>query len=274
MHSAVDFAQVSILVPSYNPGEFFEPAIRSALKQLRPGDEIVIQDAGSTDGTQDIIGVLSQEDSRVKAVVEPDQGQSDALNRALARATGNWVLWLNADDILLDGALDAVHAAVTDSTAFTVLTGDHQLLRAAGDVVDTYKGRPIETRTLLKSSTCASFSGSVLIRTSFLRELGGFETDLHCTMDYSLQFRIAAANPTQRSVDSPIGALRFHDASKSANLWKTFIKESFQLRMRYSTSASDRILGLVGTAEQLLSFLVFKIRLTPTYRRLRGVVSS
>lgn len=266
--------RVSILVPSYNPGQYFEPAIRSALGQLGPDDEIVIQDACSTDGTLALIEALSAEDARVKPVVERDGGQSDALNRALDRAVGDWVIWLNADDILLDGALSAVRSALEQSAAPTVLTGDHQLLRAGGEVVDNYKGRPIEIRTLLGSSTCASFSGSVVIRTDFLRDLGGFETDLHCTMDYSLQFRIAAAAPTQLAIDVPIGALRFHDASKSANLWKTFISESFRLRMRYARSARDRALGMMGTAEQLLSFLVFRIRLTPTYRKLRGVVST
>ncbi|UCZ91851.1 glycosyltransferase [Gordonia sp. WA4-43] len=266
--------RVSVLVPSFNPGEYFEPAIRSALHQLGPADEIVIQDACSTDGTQAVIEALSAEDTRVKAVIERDGGQSDALNRALARAAGNWILWLNADDVLLDGALDAIRSALAESTVPAVLTGDHQLLRSGGDVVDTYKGRPIETRTLLRRSTCASFSGSVVMGTDFLRDLGGFETDLHCTMDYSLQFRIAAAAPKQHSIDVPIGALRFHDASKSANLWKTFVTESFRLRVRYATSMRDRFLGLMGTAEQLLSFLVFRVRLTPTYRRLRDVVSN
>lgn len=264
--------RVSILVPSFNPGAHFEPAIRSALDQMGPHDEILIQDAGSTDGTQDLIAAFAESDPRVKAVIEADDGQSDALNRALARSDGHWVLWLNADDVLVEGALAAVRAAVDDSSGATVLTGDHQLLRAAGEVVGTYRGRPIETRTLLRRSTCASFSGSVVMRRDYLESLGGFDTDLHCTMDYSLQFRIAETAPVQHSIPVPIGALRFHDASKSANLWRTFLAESFRLRQRFATSPTDRLLGLVGTVEQLASFLVFRIRLTPAYRRVRGVL--
>ncbi|AFR47713.1 glycosyltransferase [Gordonia sp. KTR9] len=269
---STETVRVSILVPSFNPGAHFEPAIRSALRQLSALDEILIQDAGSTDGTQNLIAALVEADPRVKAVVESDEGQSDALNRALARAGGQWVLWLNADDVLVEGALAAVRAAVRDSPGATVLTGDHQLLRAGGEVVGNYHGKPIETRTLLRRSTCASFSGSVIIRRDYLESLGGFDKHLHCTMDYSLQFRIAETAPEQRSMPVPIGALRFHDASKSANLWRTFLVESFRLRMRYATSPADRLLGLVGTVEQLASFLVFRIRLTPGYRRLRGVL--
>ncbi|WP_439031906.1 glycosyltransferase [Gordonia terrae] len=262
----------SILVPSYNPGAYFGPAIESALRQMSADDEILIQDAGSTDGTQDIIAALAAEDPRVRAVVESDDGQSDALNRALARATGHWVIWLNADDLLIEGALPAIRAAAIETPDASVLTGDHQLLRAGGDVVGTFDGKPIEKRTLLRRSTCASFSGSVVVRRDLLDALGGFENDLHCTMDYSLQFRLAAVAPRQRALPVPIGALRFHDASKSANLWRTFLGESFRLRMRYAESGTDRVLGIVGTAEQLASFLVFRIRLTPTYRRLRGAV--
>lgn len=269
---SVETVSISVLVPSFDPGAHFEPAIRSALRQLGPHDEILVQDAGSTDGTQDLIAALAETDPRVKAVIEADEGQSDALNRALARATGQWVLWLNADDVLVEGALVAIRAAVRTSPGATVLTGDHQLLRAAGDVVGTYRGKPIETRTLLRRSTCASFSGSVIIRRDYLESLGGFDKHLHCTMDYSLQFRIAETAPQQQSMPVPIGALRFHDASKSANLWRTFLAESFRLRLRYATSPTERLLGLLGTAEQLVSFLVFRIRLTPGYRRLRGVL--
>ncbi|UCZ89427.1 glycosyltransferase [Gordonia sp. WA4-43] len=269
---SVETVSISVLVPSFDPGAHFEPAIRSALRQLGPHDEIVIQDAGSTDGTQDLIAALAETEPRVKAVIEADEGQSDALNRALARATGQWVLWLNADDVLVEGAIVAIRAAIRESPGTTVLTGDHQLLRAAGDVVGTYRGKPIETRTLLRRSTCASFSGSVIIRRDYLESLGGFDKHLHCTMDYSLQFRIAETAPVQQSMPVPIGALRFHDASKSANLWRTFLAESFRLRLRYATSPTERLLGLLGTAEQLVSFLVFRIRLTPGYRRLRGVL--
>jgi len=272
MPQLVDTVTFSILVPSFNPGSYFEHAIRSALHQMGAADEIIVQDACSTDGTQDVLAALVAEDPRITAVIEKDGGQSDALNRALARATGQWVIWLNADDILLDGALPAVRAALRESTDAWVLTGDHQLLRADGDVAGTLRGRPIDTRTLLRRSTCASFSGSVILRRDFLTELGGFETELHCTMDYSLQFRIAEAVPRQQQISVPIGALRFHDASKSANLWRTFLGESFRLRMRYAGSVTERALGVFGTVEQALSFLVFRIRLTPTYRRWRGVL--
>src|SRR5258705_278577 len=102
----------SILVPSFNAAPFVERAMRSALSQMGPDDELLVQDAGSTDGTLDILRRLENEDSRLKLVVESDRGQSDALNLALARAKPSWVVWLNSDDVVLPGGLDAVRDAI------------------------------------------------------------------------------------------------------------------------------------------------------------------
>jgi glycosyltransferase involved in cell wall biosynthesis len=236
-------------------------------------DELIVQDGGSTDGSADILRDLSSRDPRVKFESAPDDGQSDALNRGLARATGDWIVWLNADDVLLDNALDSSRDALSKTGEMTaVLTGNHEILRASGDRVDTYRGYPIETETLLKRSTCASFSGSVIVRRSFLCGIGGFDNSLACTMDYALQLRIAQETPEQIAIGTPIGALRFHDTSKSANLWKTFLRESLVLRMRYADTPRRRALAFRGLGEQALSFMFFRVRLMPGYRKVRRAI--
>lgn len=256
----------SILVPSYNPGRYFRSAIESALTQLGDEDEVVIQDACSSDGTADVIREFEQRDSRVRVVIEKDFGQSDALNRALERAKCDWTIWLNADDVLLPGALDALRGAIKGAPTVDIISGDHQILRAEGEPVDTYRGHELARSYLLKTG-CASFSGSIAVRTDILRELGGFRRDLHCTMDYELQFRLVESARPQTHINVPIGALRFHDVSKTGTLWKGFIKESFMLRMANAHTVADRVRGLRGSALQLASIPVFKLRLTPGYRR-------
>ncbi|MGB6247091.1 MULTISPECIES: glycosyltransferase [Gordonia] len=263
----------SILVPSFNPGRYLAEAMSSALDQLGPHDEILVQDACSTDGSQELLRRLAATDSRLRPVFAADDGQSDALNRALSRASGTWTIWLNADDVLCAGALAGVRAALADRPDLQVLTGDHRLLRADGEVIDDFDGRPIELDTLLRRSTCASFSGSVVARTDFLRDLGGFDTALNCTMDYELQYRIARARPRQAAVPVRIGALRLHDASKTGTLWRTFLTEAHRLRMGNAATARQRALGWIGTGEQAASVVVFGLRQTAGYRRLRRAVS-
>jgi glycosyltransferase involved in cell wall biosynthesis len=258
----------SILMPSYNPGEYLEAAIESALSQLSDDDEIVVQDARSTDGSAEYLTKLGEVEPRVMTVIEKDDGQSDALNRALARATNPWVIWLNADDILLASSLAALRDAVRRNPDVDVVIGGHHHIRADGSLVDTYRGKAFDISKMLRWG-CAAFSGSILMRTEFLNKIGGFETEFNTVMDLALQLRMAEAQPRQMVIATPIGALRFHEASKTANLWPQFVRESHSVRMRYAVGARERLSGYIGTALHWAIWPFIRIRLTPSYRSLR-----
>jgi glycosyltransferase involved in cell wall biosynthesis len=87
--------KVSIITPSFNYSQFLSTAIQSTLHDPRNGStdiEHVVMDGGSSDGT---LAVLEEfPDTRLKWRTEPDAGQSDALNKALAVADGNIIGWL------------------------------------------------------------------------------------------------------------------------------------------------------------------------------------
>src|SRR4029079_2383538 len=77
---------VSIVTPSFRSGEFLERTLTSVLDQHYPELEFVVQDGGSDDETAD---VLEQYGNQLTAVVvEPDEGQADAINRGFARSSG------------------------------------------------------------------------------------------------------------------------------------------------------------------------------------------
>jgi glycosyltransferase involved in cell wall biosynthesis len=258
----------SILVPSYNAAPFVERAMRSALDQMGPDDELLIQDAGSTDGTLDILRRLENEDSRLKLVVERDRGQSDALNLALARAKPSWVVWLNSDDVVLPGGLDAVREAIINNPGADIICAATSMIREDDSVVEYWPGHEIETKRLMRQG-CYTFSGSIIMRDTTLRALGGLGVEFWCAMDFDLQMRIAQSGYRQITIPAAVGALRFHEGSKSANLWKTFIRESYHIRMNYSRSLRERLYGFWGFAWQLAAVPVFRTRLTPGYRKIR-----
>src|SRR5215210_6783337 len=104
-------------MPSLNHGRFIDAAIASALGQKGADLELIIQDGGSTDETAEV--VRSFDDERIIYDSEPDRGQSHAINMALERASGDWVVWLNADDLLASDALRAVAG---------LLQGDHEVI--------------------------------------------------------------------------------------------------------------------------------------------------
>lgn len=263
----------SILVPSYNPAPFFETAMRSALDQMGPDDELLIQDAGSTDGSEEIIVELARADQRVKPVIEPDDGQADAFNRALARAKPSWVIWMNADDVLLPGALDGLRKAILEQPAADLFYGGSHIIREDGTSVDFFPGRRMDLQKLLRQGP-TSFSGSIVMREATLRELGGIKTELQCVMDYELQMRIAQSNLRQFNVPFAIGALRFHEGSKSANLWKTFLKEAYDIRMQYSRTPTEKLYGLWGSAWHALELPLIRMRHAPAYRRFRRLLPA
>ena len=89
----------SIIIATMNVEALLQRAIVSVLTQIYPDYEIIVQDGGSTDGTLEI---LRRCKSRVDWVSEPDAGVYDAWNKALVRATGDWAIFLGADDFFLD----------------------------------------------------------------------------------------------------------------------------------------------------------------------------
>ena len=94
----------SIITPSYNYARYVRECIESVKNQEGATFEHIIQDAGSTDGTLDILHSYPH----LKLHVEKDSGMSEGINRGFRKARGKWVMWLNTDDRLLPGALAAV----------------------------------------------------------------------------------------------------------------------------------------------------------------------
>ncbi|MCM0668645.1 glycosyltransferase family 2 protein [Flavobacterium tyrosinilyticum] len=102
------YPKISIVTPSYNQGQFLEDTILSVLGQRYPNLEYLIYDAASTDNSVEIIKKYEKELSYW--VSEKDKGQGDAINKGFTRATGEILMWLNSDDILLPNILNFVAA--------------------------------------------------------------------------------------------------------------------------------------------------------------------
>lgn len=222
-------ARISVIVPSYNSGAFLREALTSALSQDPPPYEVLVQDGGSTDGTLDILRSFGEQ---VAWISEPDNGQADAINRALARTTGDVVLLLNADDAILPGSMAAATAAFEEDHGLAFAYGDFDMMDGAGALMRAYRSSPYSWERVYARG-CYIFSGSMFVRRQVLTEVGGYDASLRACMDLDLLLRLGAAGRS-RHLGMTIGQFRMHEASKSSTIGLVFLREGFRVRRRYA----------------------------------------
>ncbi|MEX5300227.1 glycosyltransferase [Kocuria sp. CPCC 205292] len=260
-------------MPSYNSQTYINEAINSAVKEMSDFDELLVQDGQSTDETLSLLAAYEAQYDQVQVESGPDKGQSDALNKALMRATGDYVVWLNSDDVLLPGSLAALRAHIEKSDNMPSLVfGGHQVLRADGSVIGSYMPPRLERHKLMLRG-CYVFSGSVAISRSLLLESGGFANQFDYCMDLDLFFRLL-----DKSADSPlnvpeyIGALRWHDESKSGDAGYRFVGDGWKVRGMYARSSFDHVARIGAALVQSFALFATPVRHSVLYSKLRGKV--
>ena len=117
-----DAPRLTVLIPSWNAASTIERALASVLDEGEVPLECVVIDDGSTDGTGDVVQAVADRDPRVILIRLPDNlGVSKARNRGLAVARGEWLAFLDADDRLLPGGIDALLRPTTDPDVLVVV---------------------------------------------------------------------------------------------------------------------------------------------------------
>jgi glycosyltransferase involved in cell wall biosynthesis len=186
-------AVVSVIIPCYNQAHFLSEAIESALAQTYRPLEIVVVDDGATDSTFEVATAYAE----ARCVRQPNQGLAAARNAGLRASRGEYVVFLDADDRLLAGALHA-GAAVLDAhpdAAFTA--GRHRRIAADGSPLPVLHRPRIERDhyVSLVHRCWIAMPAVVMHRRSVLEAVGAFDTTLACAEDYDLYLRLARRFP-------------------------------------------------------------------------------
>ena len=216
--TATGAVDLSILTPSYQYAQFIEDSLASVAEQQGITIEHIVQDACSTDGTLD---VLRRWDGRVRWRSEPDEGQSDALNRALGLARGRWVAWLNADEFYLPGGLERLVRA-GDRDDADVVYGDTVFVDAEG-ALERLVPQHAFSGFILRSYGPFIGTESVIFRRETLGEQP-IDVSFRRMMDWELFLRMLRDGRRFRYVPVPVGAFRAHDVRVTASERRGFFE--------------------------------------------------
>jgi glycosyltransferase involved in cell wall biosynthesis len=171
--------KISILTPSFNSAPYIDRAIRSVLVQDYANWEHIIMDGGSTDGTLDIL----KKYPHLIWISEKDSGQSDAMNKAFQKSTGQLIIYLNADDEFHPGLFSVFISGFKKHPSSDILVGDLKVNKM-GTI--SIRKPSIELGQILDFST-GSFPGNPVAycyKRSLQEKIGPFPLDNHYTMDY------------------------------------------------------------------------------------------
>jgi len=207
-----ELPRVSIVTPSYNQARFLEQTIQSVLEQDYPNLEYFVMDGGSTDGSLEIIQRYAP---RLAGwVCEKDRGQTDALNKGFARATGQILAWLNSDDTYEPGAVSAAVAALTSRPDAAAIYGEANFIDENGRVIGRFPAAQTDLPRLRRGYVHVP-QQATFFRGDLWRAIGPLDPSFYFAMDYDLWVRLAGRGPLVYLPGQVWANFRLHSGAKT-----------------------------------------------------------
>lgn len=252
----------SVVTASWNQGRYIGECLESVLRQDAGDVEHVVVDNCSDDETAEVLAKFSH----VRALREPDKGQCDAFNKGVALARGEWIVWLNADDVLFDGALEAYRRVIGASQGIDLIYGHMALIDEDGRRIRTVY-HPTWTYDLSRLGAYGLPSTGTCYRAGLLRR-HPLDTDFHVVMDTEWALRVGRGLRAKRVQRETIG-FRVTEENKTGDHIRTGVvserhaMERARLAKRYP---------LFGRREERSVGLVEGLMLELTRKLLRGKI--
>jgi glycosyltransferase involved in cell wall biosynthesis len=209
---------VSVIIPNFNYAGYLREAIDSALEQTYPNTEVVVVDDGSTDDSK---AVLASYGDRIKRIEQTNQGVSAARNNGVLASSGEYIAFLDADDIWLPQKiqrqvdtfvrqrdLGLVHVGVVDIDAEGAEDETH---------LDGLDGRVAKDMLLLSGPVILGGGSGVMTRREVFQQVGGFDTKLATSADWDLYFRICRLYDVA-FVGEVLLKYRYHGSNMHSNI--------------------------------------------------------
>lgn len=287
-------ARVTAIIPTYNYAHFVGDAIQSVLGQTFPDWELIVVDDGSTDNTADV--VASFQDSRIRYIYQDNRGNAAARNTALKLARGEYIAFLDADDLWLPQKLERQVEALDKLAPTTGIIYTDLYIHQEGE--ETPAHRLLENRDPPRGNMFRQLvrrewklmsplipTSTVLARQEVFDRVGPFDEGLLGHVDWEMWVRIAAVYDID-VVPEPLAVYRHHGQNIHKDVPLMFESGRKSLRKvleNYSLRPDDRRALLRSLARQYYGYaldqlakgrrrngvwaLCNSLRLQPTFRR-------
>ena len=218
--------RISVVTPSLNQGRFLERNIQSVLAQDYPDFEHIVIDAESTDETLEVL----ERYPSVRWVSEPDDGQTNAINKGFAMSGGDVFAYLNSDDVYRPGAFTKAVAAFQDPLC-QVVAGNCDILDENGVVSGEYRAELSAREDLLRywrwgKGVCIP-QPAVFVRRNLIEQLGGFDEAYDMAMDFEMWLRLAK-RAEFTILDETLAGFRVTPETKTSRRKFDMVVESFR----------------------------------------------
>ena len=251
-------ALVSVIMPAYNCEKYVVEAINSVLAQTYKNWELLVLDDGSKDNTLQTIEEFSQKDSRIKALPNgKNMGVSATRNRGIELASGDWIAFLDSDDMWEPLKLEKQFEIVENKSAEFLFTGSSYINEEGEPYKGIFEVPEKVTYKKLRNQNVISCS-SVLVKKKYFQNIKMERDEMH--EDYAVWLRILKLGVTAFGVNKPLLIYRISRNSKSGNKMKT-------VKMTYKVF---RFIGInpIGSTYFMMRHVIASVG---KYRKIAGV---
>lgn len=241
---------VSIVMPAYNCEKYVVDAINSVLAQTYQNWELLVLDDGSKDNTPHIIEEFCQQDSRIKALPnEKNMGVSATRNKGMEHASGEWIAFLDSDDMWEPEKLEKQFKIVEKESAEFLFTGSSYMNEDGEPFKGIFEVPAKVTYKKLRNQNVISCS-SVLVKKKYFDNIKMEKDEMH--EDYAVWLRVLKMGVIAYGVNEPLLIYRISSNSKSGNKIKT-------VKMTYKVF---RFIGMnpIGSAYFMMRHLIASMK--------------
>ena len=204
--------KISIITPSYDSGRFIEEAIESVQTQSYGNVEHIVVDGGSTDNTIEIVNKFTE----VDLISEDDEGIYDALNKGIEKASGEYIGWLNADDVYTEDAFELYLEAYDQNCKPEIIVGDSDVFHNSDNSMESLQKYEFTSPQKLsegKLNQSAIGLNGCLISSELIGSIGKFDPTLEIAGDTEYLYRIVSNEPDAVAVNKVVYRYRSHEDS-------------------------------------------------------------